>query len=96
MTVNALFFVDRLRSRHCITLIDALQSAYGPVWGALVYLPSCLGDVCWAAAVLSALGSSISAMLGVPQAPAIVVSAAVAVAYTLAGGMAAGRGKEIL
>ena len=56
MTVNAFFFVDKLRSRHYVTLIDSLQDTYGNVLGGLIYLPSCLGDICWTAAVLTALG----------------------------------------
>jgi high affinity choline transporter 7 len=59
MTINGLFFVDRLREKNYLTLIDALQHSYGRVQGGLVYLPSCVGDVCWTAAVLSALGSTL-------------------------------------
>ena len=59
MTVNALLFVDRLRERNYLTLIDALQDAYGAGVGGIVYLPSCIGDICWTAAVLSALGSTL-------------------------------------
>ncbi len=115
----------------CVTVVDVLQRSYGRRLGALVYLPSCLGDVCWTAAVLTALGGSLEALLmtttsgasganvvdgangtyaslgadganganftgaggaggaGGARAAAIVLSAAVAAAYTLAGGMRA-------
>jgi high affinity choline transporter 7 len=63
MTLNGLFFVRQLSERKCVTCIDALQNAYGTTLGGLVYLPSCLGDVCWTAAVLSALGSTLSVIL---------------------------------
>ena len=63
MTVNGLLFVDKLRSASCLTCIDPLQSAYGKKVGALVYLPSCVGDVCWTAAVLSALGTTLAVIL---------------------------------
>ena len=39
------------------------KNAYGTTLGGLVYLPSCLGDVCWTAAVLSALGSTLAVIL---------------------------------
>ncbi len=47
----------------CVTVVDVLQRSYGRRLGALVYLPSCLGDVCWTAAVLTALGGSLEALL---------------------------------
>ncbi len=115
----------------CVTVVDVLQRSYGRRLGALVYLPSCLGDVCWTAAVLTALGGSLEALLMTTtsgasganvvdgangtyaslgadganganftgaggaggasgaRAAATVLSAAVAAAYTLAGGMRA-------
>ena len=65
MTINGLFFVQKLSEHNCVTCIDVLQNAYGSALGGLVYLPSCLGDVCWTAAVLSALGSTLSVILQV-------------------------------
>ena len=44
MTLNAFVFVKHLRDRKCVTLIDVLQDAYGDTLGALVYLPSCIGE----------------------------------------------------
>ena len=68
-------------------LPNCLSSSYGRTFGGLIYLPSCIGDVCWSAAVLSALGSTLQVMLGVNQTLTIVFSACIAVLYTLAGGM---------
>ncbi|TRY78353.1 hypothetical protein TCAL_01734 [Tigriopus californicus] len=89
MVINACFFVRKIREnpRAHLTLIDCLQEAYGELTGALVYLPSCLGDICWTAAVLSALGGSLEVLLGVDKRVTIVVSAVFATAYTLLGGM---------
>ncbi len=66
-----------------------LQRAYGSRLGALVYLPSCVGDVCWTAAVLTALGESLESLVGVGRPVAVAASATVAAAYTLAGGLRA-------
>ena len=63
MSINGMFFVEKLRSNSYLTCIDALQSAYGKNVGAIVYLPSCIGDICWTAAVLSALGTTLAVML---------------------------------
>ena len=63
MSINGLFFVHKLRKKCYLTCIDALQSTYGKNAGALVYLPSCIGDICWTAAVLSALGTTLAVIL---------------------------------
>ena len=63
MSINGMFFVSKLRSKSYVTCIDALQAAYGKYVGAIVYLPSCIGDICWTAAVLSALGTTLAVIL---------------------------------
>ena len=42
---------------HINVTLDSLQNAFGETMGGIVYFPSCIGDVCWTAAVLSALGN---------------------------------------
>ncbi len=54
-----------------------------------MYLPSCVGDVCWTACVLTALSTSLEALLGVDRVLSAAASAAVAAAYTVTGGMRA-------
>ena len=87
MTLNGLFIVPKLRAKNYVTLIDSLQNAYGKTMGGLIYLPSCIGDICWTAAVLSALGSSLSVILNLDSQITIICSALVAIIYTLCGGM---------
>ena len=87
MTINGAFFVRKLRDRKHVTLIDSLQLAYGRGLGAAIYFPSCVGDVCWTAAILSALGSTLEIVLGVSRAVSVPVSALVVVTYTYLGGM---------
>ena len=55
--------------------------------GGVVYLPSCIGDICWTAAVLSALGTTLSVILAIDDKISIIISASIAMAYTLVGGM---------
>ena len=63
MSINGMFFVSKLRSKSYVTCIDALQASYGKYVGAIVYLPFCIGDICWTAAVLSALGTTLAVIL---------------------------------
>ena len=53
----------------------------------LVYLPSCIGDICWTSAVLTALGTTLSVILDIDVKLSIILSAIVAVTYTFIGGM---------
>ena len=87
MTINGLFIVPKLRAKNYVTCIDSLQNAYGRTMGGLIYLPSCIGDICWTAAVLSALGSSLSVILDLDIRISIISSALIAIIYTLFGGM---------
>merc|ERR1711860_447310 len=87
MTINGLFIVPKLRAKKYVTCIDSLQDAYGQTMGGLTYLPSCIGDICWTAAVLSALGSSLSIVLDLDVRVSIIGSALIAIIYTLCGGM---------
>ena len=87
MTINGLFIVPKLRAKKYVTCIDSLQDAYGQTMGGLIYLPSCIGDICWTAAVLSALGSSLSIILDLDVRVSIIGSALIAIIYTLCGGM---------
>ena len=71
----------------CISEIFCFVEAYGKSMGAIVYLPSCIGDICWTGAVLSALGSTLAIILDMNQVLTVILSATVAVTYTLIGGM---------
>ena len=50
--------MPKFREKGYVTLIDSLQDSYGKEIGGLVYLPSCISDICWTSAVLSALGQA--------------------------------------
>ena len=74
--------LDTLSIRQIVTPVKQIIAI-----GGLVYLPSCIGDVCWTAAVLSALGTTLSVILDIDTKLAISFSAIVAIVYTLIGGM---------
>ena len=68
-------------------MIDPFQERYGPRMGGLLYIPALLGDIFWSAAILNALGATISVIINVHRVPSIISSACVAVFYTLIGGL---------
>ncbi|XP_013382456.1 high affinity choline transporter 1-like [Lingula anatina] len=87
LAVGGLFFAKPMRESGYITMLDPFHEKYGPVMAALLYIPALIGDLLWAAAILAALGSSLTVVIGLDNTISIVVSAAIAVLYTLMGGL---------
>jgi len=81
------FFAKKMRERRYCTMIDPLQQTYGKVPGALLVLPAACGELFWSAAVLSALGSTLAVIIGLPLNATIIVSAVICIIYTLFGGL---------
>lgn len=76
-----------MRNRQYFTMIDPFQERYGPRMGGLLYIPALLGDMFWSAAILNALGATVSVIINVDRVPSIIFSSCVAVLYTLIGGL---------
>ena len=76
-----------MRRRKYVTMIDPFQDKYGVRVGGLMYIPALLGEIFWSAAILSALGATVSVVVGLGQELSVIVSACIAVAYTLVGGL---------
>ncbi|XP_059144286.1 high-affinity choline transporter 1-like [Physella acuta] len=85
--VGGFFYAPKMREENYITMFDPFQLKYGKKVGALLTIPQFLGDLFWSAAVLSALGATISIILDMSSTLAIILSAAVAILYTFTGGM---------
>ena len=68
-------------------MIDPFQERYGPRMGGLLYIPALLGEVFWSGAILSALGATVSVVIGLDRITSVVVSACIAIFYTLMGGL---------
>jgi len=64
-----------------------LFKVYGRFAGALLVVPAVMGELFWSASILAALGTTLAVILNLPVTPTIIVSAAVAVFYTLFGGI---------
>ncbi|KAK6291153.1 hypothetical protein J4Q44_G00384490 [Coregonus suidteri] len=87
LIVGALFFVKPVREKNYVTIMDPFQEKYGNTLTAILFVPSLLADIFWIACVLAALGGTVSVIMDIPSPLAVALSAAVAVLYTLLGGL---------
>lgn len=56
LLTGGFFFVNQVRSKNYVAVMDPLQETYGNVMGSLLFIPPVLGEVFWFAALLSSLG----------------------------------------
>lgn len=87
LILGGLFFARTMRRHAFTTLIDPFEARFGARWAAVLFIPALLAEVFWSAELLVAIGSTLGAMVGMPLATAILLSALVVTAYTVAGGM---------
>jgi len=87
LLLGGLIFAKKMRKAGYVTMLDPFQQKYGRVMTSLLYIPALLGDIFWTAAILSALGASLSVIIGLQHKWAVIISAGVSVLYTLAGGL---------
>lgn len=55
--------------------------------GGLLFLPALCGEVFWAAGILAALGATLAVIIDMDQGTSVILSACIAVFYTLFGGL---------
>ncbi|XP_063683471.1 high affinity choline transporter 1-like [Bolinopsis microptera] len=87
MFLGGLFFAEKMRKRKFVTMLDPLQEKYGKPLGALFYIPAFSGEILWSASILAALGTSLRVICGIDDTTSIIASAAIAMTYTLFGGL---------
>ncbi len=87
LVLGGLFFARMMRRNRYATLIDPLEVRFGPLAALLLLMAAVLSEIIWSAAILVALGSTFSTVVGLDVAPSILISATVAVGYTLTGGL---------
>ena len=44
-------------------MLDPFQRRFGARWGGVLFFPALLGEIFWSAAVLNALGATLSGMV---------------------------------
>ncbi|XP_042367393.1 high affinity choline transporter 1-like [Plectropomus leopardus] len=87
MILGALFLVKPIRSKNYVTLMDPFQKKYGNTVAAVLFIPALVGDILWIACVLGSLGGTVSVVIDMSSSLAVGISAAVAIIYTLMGGL---------
>ena len=87
LVIGGIWFAPTMRRLGFTTMLDPFEQRYGRDAAALLYLPALTGELFWSAAILAALGATFEVVAGIPFGSAVVLSAAVAVAYTARSGL---------
>uniref|UniRef100_A0A8W7JEA5 High-affinity choline transporter 1 n=1 Tax=Anopheles albimanus TaxID=7167 RepID=A0A8W7JEA5_ANOAL len=87
LVFGGIFFANPMRKQGYITMLDPLQDSFGERMGGLLFLPALCGEVFWAAGILAALGATLSVIIDMEQETSVILSACIAVFYTLFGGL---------
>ncbi|KAI0229264.1 High-affinity choline transporter 1 [Lamellibrachia satsuma] len=87
LCIGGMLFAKKMRESNYVTMLDPFEQRYGRVMAALLYIPALLGDVFYSAAILSALGATLTVIVGLDDKWAVITSASVALLYTIAGGL---------
>ncbi|XP_019635217.1 PREDICTED: high affinity choline transporter 1-like [Branchiostoma belcheri] len=85
--LSGVFFAKKLRSAGFTTLFDPFQQKFGRFMCVLLYIPSVLSEIFYSSTILAALGTTLSVILELDLRVSILISTAVAVLYTLLGGL---------
>ncbi|KAJ0005888.1 hypothetical protein NQD34_015782 [Periophthalmus magnuspinnatus] len=87
LVVGGLFFAKPMRSQGYVTMLDPFQQLYGKRMGGLLFIPALMGEIFWSAAILSALGATLSVIVDININMSVIISALIAIFYTLVGGL---------
>ncbi|MEM6697683.1 MAG: sodium:solute symporter family protein [Bacteroidota bacterium] len=87
LVIGGLFFARKMRRYKFKTMLDPLAQRFGKRMGAVLFLPALTGEIFWTAAILVALGTTFSTVLGIDTQTSIILSATIAIAYTAIGGL---------
>lgn len=89
LILGGLFYAKFMRKNEYTTMIDPIEQRFGPKVGAMASIFSAMGDVIWTGAILTALGACFTVLLDLDLTTSIIISAAIAVFYTMLGGLRA-------
>jgi high affinity choline transporter 7 len=87
LIIGGVFFARKMRRYQFRTMLDPLTQRFGERATGLFFIPAVLGEIFWVAAILTALGTTFSVIIGLETQAAIVVSALIAILYTTVGGL---------
>ncbi|XP_067934602.1 high-affinity choline transporter 1-like [Watersipora subatra] len=84
---GGIFFAKKMRKAGYVTMLDPFQQKFGERMGGLLFIPALCGEIFWSAAILAALGSTLSVIIGLKIEISVIISACIAILYTLFGGL---------
>ncbi|CAL1292309.1 unnamed protein product [Larinioides sclopetarius] len=87
LIIGGLFFANKMREEGYVTMLDPFQDLFGSRMGGLLFIPALCGEVFWSAAILAALGATVSVIIDMDNNTSIILSACIALFYTLFGGL---------
>ncbi|XP_015792948.1 high-affinity choline transporter 1 isoform X1 [Tetranychus urticae] len=87
LVVGGFFFATKMREQGYVTMLDPFQEILGGRMGGLLFLPALCGEIFWSAAILAALGATVSVIIDMDNDTSIILSAIIAIIYTLFGGL---------
>ncbi|XP_033938111.1 high-affinity choline transporter 1-like [Pseudochaenichthys georgianus] len=85
--IGGLFFAKPMRENNYITMMDPFQRKYGKTLTAVLAIIPFISELMWVPVTLISLGVTISVFSDLPLSLCIWISAAVAITYTLLGGL---------
>ncbi|MBM7646951.1 high affinity choline transporter 7 [Scopulibacillus daqui] len=96
LMIGGVFFARKMRKMEFTTMLDPLEARFGKKMTGLLYLPALFSELFWSAAILTSLGTTFGVILGFNFTMSIIISAAVAVGYTVVGGLWAVAQTDVL
>ncbi|KAI2805083.1 hypothetical protein BLOT_004074 [Blomia tropicalis] len=87
LVIGGYFFANKMREQGYVTMLDPFQEVLGSRMGGLLFLPALFGEIFWSAAILAALGATVSVIVDMDNDTSIILSAGIALFYTLFGGL---------
>ncbi|XP_047440978.1 high-affinity choline transporter 1-like [Mugil cephalus] len=85
--IGGLCFAKTMRDRKYVTMMDPFQIKYGNSISGVLSVALLISDIIWVTGTLIGLGATISVILDLSYTLCIWISAAVAIIYTLMGGL---------
>ncbi|XP_015244276.1 PREDICTED: high affinity choline transporter 1-like [Cyprinodon variegatus] len=85
--IGGLFFAKPMRDKKYITMMDPFQKKYGKTLTGLLAVVPFVSEVMWVPVTLISLGVTVSVFSDLPLSLCIWISAAVAILYTVLGGL---------
>lgn len=60
---GGILFAEKMRAEGYVTMLDPFQNKYGERMVGLLFIPALLGEVFWSAAILAALGATLTVII---------------------------------